>query len=66
LDSESGQHATSHERDGLRDTLKTGDQIIGEGFEAKSEPMTAAAQIAGREEAAADDEDGGPKSPPAP
>jgi len=46
--------------------LKTGDQIIGEGFEAKSEPVTAAAQIAGREEAAADDEDGGPKSPPAP
>jgi Family of unknown function (DUF6152) len=53
-----------------RDTLKAGDQIIVEGFKAKSEPMTAAARVielpGGKKMSAADDEDGGPKSPPVP
>jgi len=50
-----------------RDTLKTGDQITVEGFRAKSEPMTAAARViglpSGKKMSAADDQDGGPKSP---
>jgi hypothetical protein len=53
-----------------RDTLKIGDQIIVEGFKAKSEPMTAAARVielpGGKKMSAADDEDGGPKSPRVP
>jgi hypothetical protein len=43
-----------------RDTLKAGDQIIVEGFKAKSEPMTAAARVielpGGKKMSAADDE----------
>jgi Family of unknown function (DUF6152) len=50
-----------------RDTLKAGDQITVEGFRAKSEPMTAAARVVelpgGKKMSAADDLDGGPKSP---
>ena len=52
-----------------RRTLKTGDQITVEGYRAKSEPMTAAARVIelsdGKKLSAADDKDGGPKSPPA-
>jgi hypothetical protein len=53
-----------------RNTLKTGDQITVDGYRAKSEPMTAAARVIalpdGKQLSAADDKDGGPKSPPAP
>jgi hypothetical protein len=53
-----------------RDTLKMGDQITVEGFKAKTEPTTAAARTievpGGKKLPAADDADGGPKSPPAP
>jgi hypothetical protein len=53
-----------------RNTLKTGDQITVEGYRAKSAPMTAAARVIqlpdGKHLSAADDRDGGPKSPPAP
>jgi hypothetical protein len=50
--------------------LKIGEQITVEGFKAKSEPMTAAARMielpGGKKMSAADDQDGGPKFPPAP
>jgi Family of unknown function (DUF6152) len=53
-----------------RNTVKTGDQITVEGYRAKSEPTTAAARMIelpdGKQLSAADDKDGGPKSPPAP
>jgi hypothetical protein len=53
-----------------RNTLKTGDQITVDGYRAKSEPMSAAARVIqlpdGKQLSAADDKDGGPKSPPAP
>jgi hypothetical protein len=53
-----------------RDTLKVGDQITVEGFKAKSEPTTAAARVielpGGKNLSAAEDEDGGPKTPAAP
>jgi len=52
-----------------KDMLKTGDQITVEGYRAKSEPMTAAARVVelpgGKKLSAADDADGGPKSPTA-
>jgi Family of unknown function (DUF6152) len=51
-------------------TLKTGDQITVEGYRAKSQPMIAAARVIelpdGKKLSAADDKDGGPKSPSAP
>ena len=53
-----------------RDTLKIGEQITVEGYRAKTKPMTAAARVVelpgGKKLSAADDQDGGPKSPPAP
>ena len=53
-----------------RNTLKAGDQITVEGYRAKSEPMNAAAHVIelpdGKKLSAADDKDGGPKSPSAP
>jgi hypothetical protein len=53
-----------------QNTLKMGDQITVEGYRAKSEPMTAAARVIelpdGKRLSAADDNDGGPKSPSAP
>jgi hypothetical protein len=53
-----------------RTTLKAGDQITVDGYRAKSEPMTAAARVielpGGKKLSAADDEDGGPRFPPAP
>jgi len=53
-----------------RNTVKTGDQITVEGYRAKSEPMTAAARVIelpdGKKLSAADDNDGGPKSPSSP
>jgi Family of unknown function (DUF6152) len=53
-----------------RDSVKPGDEIVVEGYRAKSEPMTAAARLielrSGQKLQAADDQDGGPKSPPIP
>jgi hypothetical protein len=50
-----------------RNTLKTGDQITIEGYRSKSASMTAAARMIelpdGKKLSAADDKDGGPKSP---
>jgi Family of unknown function (DUF6152) len=53
-----------------QNTLKTGDQIKVDGYRAKANQMTAAARMIelpdGKKLSAAEDEDGGPKSPPAP
>ena len=50
-----------------QNTVKPGDQITVEGYRAKSEPTTAAARTVelpdGKKLSAADDADGGPKSP---
>jgi Family of unknown function (DUF6152) len=53
-----------------QDSVKPGDEIVVEGYRAKSEPMTASARLvqlqSGQKLQAADDQDGGPKSPPIP
>jgi Family of unknown function (DUF6152) len=53
-----------------QNTLKTGDQIKVDGYRGKANQMTVAARAIelpdGKKLSAADDEDGGPKSPPAP
>jgi Family of unknown function (DUF6152) len=53
-----------------QNSLKTGDQIKVDGYRAKANQMTVAARAIelpdGKKLSAADDEDGGPKSPPAP
>jgi hypothetical protein len=53
-----------------QNTLKTGDQIKVDGYRARANQMTAAARMIelpdGKKLSAAEDEDGGPKSPPAP
>jgi Family of unknown function (DUF6152) len=53
-----------------QNTLKTGDQIKVDGYRAKANQMTAAARMIelpdGKKLSATEDEDGGPKSPPAP